>query len=158
MGTAKESGVQSSTPKTINLVFLVLVPIALRAPAVFVLVSPPMALSPAALASLTQFAALVICLGAVSPMFLDSLVQFMLGVDYPTLASVVIFGVKAWNRGEKQCCRQYRSGKNRFCADRKNPSCFHWWMPPGKALVKSTRFDAGCSIEFALRFYGGFEI
>jgi hypothetical protein len=64
-----------------------------------VLVPPLMTLSPAALASLMQFAALVISLGAVAPMFLDGFVQFVLGVGDPPLASIVIFGVKAWNRG-----------------------------------------------------------
>jgi hypothetical protein len=102
----QDLGFRLGRPGAIDaLVVIVFVPVALRAPAMLVLVPPLMTLSPAALASLMQFAALVICLGAVSPVFLDGLVQLMLGVSHPPLASIVIFGLKAWNRGEQQCSR-----------------------------------------------------
>jgi hypothetical protein len=69
-----------------------------------VLVPPLMTFAPAMFARLTQFAALVICLGAVSPVFLDGPVEFMVGVGHTTLASIVVLGEKSWNCGEKQCC------------------------------------------------------
>jgi len=80
---------------------IVLVPIALGAPAVFVFVPPPMTFAPATLASRVQFTTLVICLGTMASMSLDSLVEIMLGMSDPALATVVVFGVKSWD-----CCEQ----------------------------------------------------
>lgn len=85
-------------------IVIVFVPVALRVPPMLVLIPPLMAFAPAMFASLTQFAALAICLGAVSPVFLDGPVEFMVGVGHTTLAPIVVLGVKPWNRAEKQCC------------------------------------------------------
>ena len=86
-----------------------LVPIALGAPAMLVFVPPLMTLAPATLPSCVQLAAFVVCLGAVASMFLDSLVEVMLGASYPALAAVVGFGVKRGDCCEKQSARQYGS-------------------------------------------------
>jgi hypothetical protein len=84
-----------------------LVPVALGVPAVLVLVPPPLAFSPAALAGFVQFAALVTCLAAVAAVFFDGLVEFMVGVDDPALASVEVFGMKRWSaEGEGKDCGQ----------------------------------------------------
>ena len=88
---------------------IVLVPVALRMPAVLVLIPPLMGFTPAMLASLVQFPAFTICLGAVTPMFLNGFVQFMLGVSHPSLTAVAVFGVHLWDCCEQQCRCQYRS-------------------------------------------------
>jgi hypothetical protein len=82
-------------------VVVVLVPIALRVPAVFVFIPPPVTFTPATLSRLVQFAALVVCLSAVASMFLDGFVEFMIGMSDPALAAVVVFGVKPRYCGEK---------------------------------------------------------
>ena len=83
---------------------IVLVPVALRMPAMLVLIPPLMKFTPAVLASLTQFPAFTIGLGAVRAMLLDSLVQFMLRMFDPALATVAVavFGVKSWDGSEQQ--------------------------------------------------------
>jgi zinc transporter ZupT len=80
---------------------VVLVPIALGAPAVLVFVPPAMLFTPATLASGMQFATLVICLAAVGPMSLDGVVEFMLGVSDSALATVDVLGMKPRRRGEE---------------------------------------------------------
>ena len=88
---------------------VVLVPITLGAPAVFVFVPPPVILAPAALARFVQFMALVVCLRAVASMFFDGLVKFMVGVSDPALTALVVVGVKPWDRREQQSRCQYGS-------------------------------------------------
>src|SRR5437899_12579618 len=98
---------------------IVLVPVALRAPAMFVLVPPLVKFTPAMLASLVQLAALVPCLLAVPPMFFDGLVQFMLGVFDAALAALVaVVGVNPRDCGEQESRCQYRSGKQGRCRGR----------------------------------------
>ena len=63
-------------------VVIVLVPIALGAPAVLMLVPPAMTLAPATLPSRVQFAAFVVGLGAVAAMFPDGFVKLMIGVSW----------------------------------------------------------------------------
>ena len=92
-----------------SLIVVVLVPVAIRVPTVFVFVPPPVILAPATLACFTQFMALVLCLLAVPSMSLDGLVKFMIGVSDAPLAALIVFGMKSWNGGEKQRCGQYRS-------------------------------------------------
>jgi hypothetical protein len=81
---------------------VVLVPIPVRAPAVFVFVPPPMLFAPATLARLVQFATLMIGLRAMASVTLNGLVQFMLGVRDAALAAVHIFCVQARHNAEKQ--------------------------------------------------------
>jgi hypothetical protein len=90
-------------------VVIVLVPVALGVPAVFMFVPPPVTFAPATLARGVQFTALVIGLGAVTSMSLDGLVKIMLGMSDPALAAVVVFGMKTWDCGEQQSCGQYGS-------------------------------------------------
>jgi len=79
-------------------IVIVLVPIALGAPAMLVLVPPLMIFAPAMLPSLVELTALVPCLVAVPPMFFDGLVQLVLGVFDTALAALIaVFGVKSWN-------------------------------------------------------------
>jgi hypothetical protein len=85
---------------------VVLVPIAVGAPAVLVLVPPAMLLTPATLSRCVQFATLVFCLPAVPSMSLDGLVEFMLGVSYSPLAAVNVFCVNAWRSSKQQGCGQ----------------------------------------------------
>jgi len=88
---------------------VVLVPITLGAPAVLVLVPPPMPLAPATLSSGVQFTAFVVRLGAVASMLLDGLVKLMLGMSHPPLTPVVIFSVNPWDYGEQQSSCHYGS-------------------------------------------------
>src|SRR5258706_2009187 len=53
-------------------IVIVLVPVAVGAPAAFMFIPPAVTFAPATLARLVQFTALVICLGAVASMSLDS--------------------------------------------------------------------------------------
>jgi len=88
---------------------VVLVPITLGAPAVLVLVPPPMPLAPATLSSGVQFTAFVVRLGAVASMLLDGFVKIMLGSGDPALAVVVVFSVNPWDCGEQQSSCHYGS-------------------------------------------------
>jgi hypothetical protein len=74
---------------------VVLVPVALGVPAVLVLIPPAVPFGPAVLAGFVQFAAFVICLATVASMFFDCLVEFVVGVGDPALASVNVLGMKA---------------------------------------------------------------
>jgi hypothetical protein len=82
------------------------VPVALGTPAVFMLIPPPMPFPPATFSRGVQLAALVICLAAVSAMFLDRLVEFVLGMNDPALTAVDVFGLKAWHCSETDDGRQ----------------------------------------------------
>ncbi len=86
------------------MIVVVLVPIVFGAPAVLVFVPPAMLLAPATLASFVQFATLVIGLPAMATMFLDGLVEFMVGMSDSTLTAVDVFRVKPWHSGEKHSC------------------------------------------------------
>jgi hypothetical protein len=70
---------------------IVLIPIALRVPAVLVLIPPLMPFTPAALPGVVQFTALMICTVAVSSVFFDCLVEFMLRVSDSPLTAVEVF-------------------------------------------------------------------
>ena len=83
------------------LVVVAFVPIAILVPAALVFVPPLMPLTPATLSRVVQFAALVICLLAVAPVFLDCLVEFMIRVSYSAPTSVEIFGLKTRHCGAK---------------------------------------------------------
>jgi hypothetical protein len=82
-------------------VVVVLVPVTLGVPAVFVLVPPAVTFTPAALAGRVQFTTLVIGMSAVASISFDGLVKCMLGVDDTALTAVVVFGVKSWDCGEE---------------------------------------------------------
>jgi len=86
-----------------------LVPVVLGAPAVVVLVPPAMLLAPATLARFVKFTALVLCLAAVASMFLDGLVEFMVGMRDPALTAVDVFGVKPRRCAEEKDCAQERA-------------------------------------------------
>jgi hypothetical protein len=96
-------------------VVVVLVPVAVRVPAVFVFVPPLVTFTPAPLPSLVQFTTLVVCLPAVASMLLDGLVKFMIGMSHPALTPVIVFGVKAGDRSEEQSRRQCGSRKQGRC-------------------------------------------
>ena len=87
-----------------SLIVVVLVPVAIRVPTVFVLVPPSVILAPATLARFVQFMALVLCLLTVTSMSLDGLVKFMIGMSDAPLAALIVFGMKLRNGGEKQRC------------------------------------------------------
>jgi hypothetical protein len=86
-------------------VVVVLVPISIRAPAVFVFVPPPMLFAPATLARLMQLPPFVVGLPAMASVALNRLVQFVFGVFNATLAAVHIFCVQARRNAEKHSCR-----------------------------------------------------
>jgi hypothetical protein len=90
-------------------IVVVLVPVALGMPAVFVFVPPPVIFTPAVLARFVELCALAFGLNAVASMPFNSLVKFMIGVRDPALAAPVVFGVKWRDSGEKQGCCQYGS-------------------------------------------------
>jgi len=96
------------------LVVVVLVPVTIRAPAVFVFIPPPMLLTPATLPRIVQFTTLVICLVAVASVFLDCLVEFMLGVNDPALTSVLVFCLQAGRCGAKHKRCESGEGEKRF--------------------------------------------
>ena len=98
----------SEAPRLVVIV-VVLVPIVLGAPAVLVFIPPAMLLAPATLASFVQFATLVIGLPAVAAMFLDGLVEFVVGVSDSTLTAVDVFGVKPRRCAEEKDCAQERA-------------------------------------------------
>jgi hypothetical protein len=81
---------------------VVLVPIAVRVPAVVVFIPPLMPLTPATLPRVVQFTTLVICLFAVASVFVDCLVEFMLRVSNSALTAVLVFCLQARHGGAKQ--------------------------------------------------------
>ena len=81
---------------------VVLVPVALGAPAMLVFIPPLVAFTPATLPRLVQFAAFMLGLTTVASMFLDGLVEFVFGVDDSTLAAVDVLGMKPRRHREKQ--------------------------------------------------------
>jgi hypothetical protein len=85
-----------------TLVVVVLVPIAVRVPAVVVFIPPPMPLTPATLPRTVQFTTLVICLFAVASVSVNCFVEFMLRVSNSALTSVLVFCLKARHGGAKQ--------------------------------------------------------
>jgi hypothetical protein len=92
-------------------IVVVFVPVVLGAPAVLVLIPPAMLLAPAALAGFVQFPTLVVGLPAVASVFLDSFVEFMLGVSHSTLTAVDVFRMHSRYSGKKQGCRQQSTRK-----------------------------------------------
>ncbi len=78
------------------------VPIALRMPAMLAFVPPLVTFPPATLPRLVQFSPLVLCFPAIASMLLDSLMDFVLRVSDPALAPVVAFRVKPRRCSEKQ--------------------------------------------------------
>jgi hypothetical protein len=84
---------------------VVLVPITFRVPAALVFLPPPMALPPATLPRIMQFATLVICLSTVASVFFNCLVEFMFCMSDPALTAVEVFCLKARHCGAKQKCR-----------------------------------------------------
>jgi hypothetical protein len=84
------------------LVVVVLVPVAVGVPAVFVFIPPAVALPPATLTHCVQFTAFVIGLSAVASVPPDGLVEFMVGVSDATLTAVDVLSVKRRHRCEKQ--------------------------------------------------------
>ena len=91
------------------MIVVVLVPVAVSVPAVFVFIPPAVTFTPATLPGLVQFTALVVCLSAVASMFLDGLVEFMVGMRDPALAAVDVFGVKPRHCAEEKDCAQERA-------------------------------------------------
>jgi hypothetical protein len=81
---------------------VVLVPIAVRVPAVVVFIPPLMPLTPATLPRVVQFTTLVICLFAVASVFVDCLVEFMLRVSDSALTSVLVFCLQARHDSAEQ--------------------------------------------------------
>lgn len=79
---------------------VVLIPIALLMPAMFVLVPPAMVLAPAAFTRQVQFAAFVIGLTAVAAVAINRLMQFVFSMHNPSLASVRIFRVRRGRQSE----------------------------------------------------------
>jgi hypothetical protein len=73
------------------------------------LVPPLMSLAPATLPGLVQFAAFVICLGAVAAMFPDGFVKLMIGMSHPPLTPVVIFSVDSRDPSEQHSRCHYRT-------------------------------------------------
>jgi hypothetical protein len=94
LGQRRRPGLSAITQ---SLVVVVLVPIALGAPAVLVFIPPAVPFGPAVLAGCVQFAALVIGLTTVASVLFDGLVEFMVRVGDPALTAVDIFGMKGWS-------------------------------------------------------------
>jgi hypothetical protein len=81
---------------------VVLVPIAVRVPAVVVFVPPLMPLTPATLPRVVQFTTLVICLAAVASVSVNCLVEFMLRMSDSALTSVLVFCQRTRHGDAKQ--------------------------------------------------------
>jgi hypothetical protein len=99
-------------------VVVVLVPIALGVPAVFVLVPPAVIFVPAALANRVERMTLVVSLRAVASISLDAFVENMLAVNDAVSAAIVVLGMKARPGGEKQSGHESCGRKNGFQGDR----------------------------------------
>ena len=93
---------------------IVIILITITAPAMFALVPPLPAVSPAPLANLAEFTAPVICLPAVESVVHDSLVEFVLGVGAAPGAIVIMAGGTRHTRKHKHG-RQGGSGQQFPC-------------------------------------------
>jgi hypothetical protein len=85
-------------------VVIVFVPIVLGAPAMLVLIPPPVLLAPATFARLAQLAAFVVCPPAVAAVLLDRLMKFVFGVLDAPLAFAGLFSVSPRHWGKPQKC------------------------------------------------------
>jgi hypothetical protein len=90
------------------MVVIVVIPIAIGAPAVAIFVPPAMAFVPAAFAGLAQFVARVIRLPAFPAVVLDGFVKPVVRLGNTSLATIVAFGGCPWGSREcqhaKKCC------------------------------------------------------
>jgi hypothetical protein len=94
---------------------IMLVPIPLLMPAMLVLIPPPVILIPASLSRRMQFATLVLRLLAVTPMMLNRLMKFVLGMHDAPLASILIFRMRARSRHHRQTHPQAQRQQRRIC-------------------------------------------
>jgi len=109
---------------------IVLVPIAVRVPAVLVFIPPLMPLTPATFSRIVQFTTFVICLSAVASMSINGLVEFMFRVSDSALTPVEVFCVESWHCREKQERRQYGSSEHRSCCGKELVPTIHTAKPP----------------------------
>jgi hypothetical protein len=93
-------------------VVIVVIPIALGAPAMAVFVPPTMTVLPAILAGLAQIAARVVGLLALASMMLDGFMETMIRSRNAPLA--IVIGAQSWHAGEEQKSRQGRTGQRYF--------------------------------------------
>jgi len=94
-------------------IVVVVIPIAIGMPTVFVFVPPAMSAAPAILARLVQFMPGLISLFAFASMMLDGFMKMMIGPGDATLAIVVI-GAQTRSAGEEQKPHQRSAGQHYF--------------------------------------------
>jgi hypothetical protein len=100
--------------RTFVLVTLVIViaPIAVRAPTMFVFIPPTVIGIPAALTGFAELSALVLSLTAAIAMLFDSFMELVVGLGDPLLAFVLVSANV--RRGEEHKARKHCAGQKRF--------------------------------------------
>ena len=107
---APMKGTHSWRSMIVVTIMVVVIPITVMMPAVFVYVPPLLASSPTALPDLVQFLAPMIRLGAVVSVVFNRLVEFVIGACSAPLAIVVI-GARAGQADEQEHSSQCRGSQ-----------------------------------------------
>jgi hypothetical protein len=107
-------------------VVVVLVPIVLGAPPMFVFIPPAMRVAPAIFARFVQFVTRMVRLLAFTAVMLDRFMQMMIRLGDAPLA-IIILGAQTRRAGEEQKSRQRRAGQRYFtrCKNFRLKFCLH---------------------------------
>jgi hypothetical protein len=115
---------------------IMIVPIAFPVPAALMLIPPLLALLPAPLSRCVQFAALVVCLAAMSPVMVNSPMKVTLRTLDAALTLVIILGLNARRCSEEKSHGQDRDRHDGFpypdCGENFRMSHVHPPRPSGK--------------------------
>jgi len=99
---------------TLVAVMIVVIPVALRAPAMFVFIPPAMPATPASFARFMQLMASLVRLAAVATVMLDGFMKTVIGLGDAPL-TIVVIGAQTWGAGEEQESRKRGAGDGDFC-------------------------------------------
>ena len=93
------------------MIVVVIIPVAVRAPAAAIFVPPPVDVRPAVLPFLAQLVSCVVCLAALPAIPLNGLVHTTVGSRNASLAIPLIIGANRWCTYKSQSSSQCRSCK-----------------------------------------------
>jgi hypothetical protein len=130
---------------------VLIIPIAVAVPPMFVLIPPPVIRAPAILPSFMQFMSRMVGLPAVPTMMLHSLMQFVVGFRQTVLALRFV-RTKARRAGEQQHSGQRRSRYNQLSVlqDPQTPFIYHFCSYSHWRSLVCTRVSTDRS-EFTIR-------
>jgi hypothetical protein len=117
-------------------VVIVIVPVALRAPTMFIFIPPTMAVIPTILARLAQLVPCMVRLAALPSMVFDSFMKAMIRPGDAPLALVLV-RAQTGRAGEQQKSRQCRTGQCDLGRSKNSPLMFYLHPVPLLDLKES---------------------